>query len=116
VLRVAVPRLYIESDEPETTENRREIEWGVRRDVIPSQVDENDDDDQERFTSLKDDCRDEAAAKVCVPYYSILYVSEVQIQKHKHAVQRKIVQHKDSQENGDNIVDIVWEARIKECK
>jgi hypothetical protein len=66
-MRVAAPCLYVESDEPESTENRKEIEWGVRPVTIPSQVDEMDDNDQERFASLKDDCRDEAAAEVCVP-------------------------------------------------
>jgi hypothetical protein len=34
--------------------------------------------------------------------------------KKKHAVQRKIVQRKESQEKGDNIVVIVWGVRRKE--
>jgi hypothetical protein len=34
--------------------------------------------------------------------------------KNKHAVQRKIVQRKESQEKGDNIVVIVWGVPSKE--
>jgi hypothetical protein len=79
VFRAAVPRLYIESDEPETTENRKEIDREVRPGTIPSKVDGKNDKDRERFASLKDECRDDAAIEVCVPCYSILYVSEGQI-------------------------------------
>jgi hypothetical protein len=85
-----VPRSYIKSDEPETSGNRKQVEWdekplyrkSIEWDkllITPDPVDNKDDNDGQRFAGLKGYCRDDAAVKVSIPGYPTLYVSDSQI-------------------------------------
>ena len=59
---------------------RKDIEWDELL-ITPDPVDNKDDNDSQRFASLKGYRRDDAAVKVSIPGYSTLYVSESQTKR-----------------------------------